>query len=115
MRKITALASIAAAIGVAFYFEFAYCGGRIFPAIAIGASLGFPGALFYLTSYEWGAIPASAAMIVPAIWAYRIECVLPPAGGGAPMAFLAVVMYGLPVALVLGGLVGHATRNGHAG
>src|SRR5688500_14975188 len=105
MRKIAALVSIAAAIGVALFFEFVHCGGRMLSAIMVASTLAFPAVIFLIAKYEWGAVPASAAMIVPAIWAYRIECVLPPTGGGAAMAFVAVVMYGFPAAMILGFIV----------
>lgn len=110
-----AYASIAAAVCVAFFFEFAYCGGRVLAAILVGGMLALPAWIFLVTKHEWGAVPASAAMIVPAVWAYRVECVLPPSGGGAAMAFVVVLLYGFPSALILGAIVAKATRSRHAG
>jgi hypothetical protein len=104
-----------AAIGVALFCEFAYCGGEILRAMVVAVAVVIPGALVYLARYYWGTPVACAAMIVPAIWAYRVECVLPYAGGGAAMAFVALPLYGAPVALVLGGMVGYVFRSKHAG
>ena len=113
--RTVALASIGAAVAVALFGEFGLCGGQVLRAVVVALTISAPGLLFYAVRYYWGVPVACAAMSIAAMWAYRVECVLPPTGGGAAMAFVAVGLYGAPIAFILGGAIGHAFRSKHAG
>jgi hypothetical protein len=112
--RVAAIAAMVAAVGVAAYCDFAWCRGSVARAAIIGTALIIPAFVFLLAKYYWGAVLACVAMAIPAVWAYRVECVLPYAGGGAPMAFIWVVFLGLPAALIFGGIVGRVLKDWHA-
>jgi hypothetical protein len=113
--KSVAIGCFAFATAVAFYYEFAHCEKRLWAASVIAITLIAPGLLFFVLSRNVGAAVACVPMVITAIWAYRVECVLPYTGGGAAMAFVVVFLYGAPAALILGGIAEHVIGKRHAG
>ncbi len=110
------LAAVTSIVCVQLYFELAHCkGGDPLAKIIVGAIVLAPTVLFTFISWPRAAVVSGVVTVVPVIWAYRIECVLPYSGGGASMAFVPVMMFAVPAAFVVGMIVELAVRKRHAG
>ncbi|HWT53589.1 MAG TPA: hypothetical protein VN066_02195 [Rhodocyclaceae bacterium] len=63
-----------------------------------------PAALSLLRANPLGAVGACLFVVPWILFAYYVDCVKPYAGGGASLAYVAVILYGTPGA-ILGALV----------
>jgi hypothetical protein len=106
-----AFATMGAVLFTHLYFAMFKCQSATLTGTFILAAIVLSPAILYTAiSWPWGAVAACLVVVGPVIWAYRAECVLPYAGGGAAMAFVPVLMFAVPGAFILGGFVEHAAR-----
>jgi hypothetical protein len=87
-------------------YERFFCGGGYLGFWPITAFVLLPAMAFLYSSNPAPAVASAIVIIVFSFWANRAECG-PSAGGGAPMAYVAVIFFGLPASIVVGLLAGY--------
>jgi hypothetical protein len=65
-----------------------------------------PAMLMLFTANPLRAVPAALVVIPYYAFAYYVDCIRPPEGGGASVVYMQVILYGLPTAMAAAWLGG---------